>query len=434
MTYVAGIDVGSRTTKCVILDADEQIVARSWTTTGAFLAKAAEQAFLQALHHAGLEREDVVYVASTGWGRYQVPFRDIQITDITCHARGAVYLHPEVRTIIDIGAQNTRAIRVEPSGRVRTFRMNNRCAAGAGRFLERTAAALEVPLEEMGPLSLRSEHPEPISSICAVMAESEVINLVSHEARLEDILAGVHRSLVERIVSLVRQVGVEPVVMLTGGVARNIGMVQMLQQYLETEVMVHEDAVYAGAIGAALLGWTRVRKRWFTFPDHVRTLRVEDAPRVAAIDAALTGTAPRPDYWQAKIRAYIDAGEPAIGLDQDGQLVGYMMGYVRGREFGFPERVGWIEFIGVDPEYHGRGIGRTLLHAMLRYFRNARVREVYTLVRSDRPDLQRFFRSMQFVQAPVVPLFRTTDEHAANPDDPHTGAIPVASGDRRGDS
>jgi predicted CoA-substrate-specific enzyme activase len=405
MQYVAGIDVGSRTTKCVILDADGRIVGQAIETTGAFLSQAAERALTAALRAAGLTRADLIYIASTGWGRYQVPFRDVQITDITCHARGAVYLYPATRTVLDIGAQNTRAIRVEPNGRVRAFRMNNRCAAGAGRFLERTAAALEVPLEEMGAWALRSQHPERISSICAVLAESEVINLVSHEARIEDILAGVHQALVERIASLVRQVGAEPELTLTGGVAQNVGMVHMLRQYLGMEVRVSPLAVYAGAIGAALLGWNRVRRlRWGSLPAGVRPLTVQDAPRIAEIDAVLTGSPPDPDRWTQRLRAYTAWGEPALCYETDGQLVGYALGFIRGREFGLPDRSGWVEGIGVDPRYQHRGIGRVLLEAVLTYFRNAGVREVYTLIPEAWRNLGTFFQAMAFQPASLTCL------------------------------
>jgi len=262
MSIVAGIDVGSRSTKAILVDQSGRIVGSSETETGAFLAEAAERAFDQALSNAGMERDDVAYVASTGWGRYQVAFRHIQITDITCHARGAVHLFPGTRTVLDIGAQNTRAIRVEANGRVKSFRMNNRCAAGAGRFLERVARAMELDLESIGPVALRSQAKTPISSVCAVLAESEVINLVSHEARVEDILAGVHDSLTDRIVSLVRQMGtVEPEITLTGGVSRNVGMVHSLEARLDVRLNISPEAEYAGALGAALLGHLRMAKR-----------------------------------------------------------------------------------------------------------------------------------------------------------------------------
>lgn len=415
--YVAGIDVGSRTTRCIILDEDEQIVATSEVQTGAFLSQAAEDALTLALSQSRIPRDDVGYVSSTGWGRYQVPFRQIQITDITCHARGAVHLFPNTRTVLDIGAQNTRAIRIDPSGRVRTFRMNNRCAAGAGRFLERTAMALEIPLEQIGSLALRGVEPETISSICAVMAESEVINLVSHEARLENILAGVHNGLVERIVSLVRQVGAEPELTLTGGVARNVGMVKALRDYLGMELNISPMSEFAGALGASLLGWTRVRRRsWTMTTKDIRSLTLEDAESIASIEKRLGTPSCDIQGWRERLGRYIESGEPALGVVREGRLVGYILGFVRGGEFGLRDRVGWIEFLGIDPEYQRSGLGRTLIQNLLSYFKRRRVNIVMTLVQEHQADLHGFFLTLGFQPASVKTLImpfanQTTENH-----------------------
>lgn len=265
MRLVAGVDIGTRRTKAVLLDAGDpqgqKPLALASVETGFDLAGACERALEQVLAEAGEPRSGLAYQAATGYGRYQAPERDIQITEITCHARGAVALFPGVRTVLDVGAQNARAMRLEPSGRVLAFRMNDKCASGAGRFVERVARALEVDLDRVGPLGLQSEHPCSISSICAVLAESEVINHVTNGESVPDILQGTHVSIADRLGSLVRQVQLEAPFALTGGVARNRGLVQALQENLGMEVQVHRLSEYAGALGAALLGRQRLLRR-----------------------------------------------------------------------------------------------------------------------------------------------------------------------------
>lgn len=257
MKLLAGVDVGTRVTKTVLIDEQGRVLARANLPTGHDLAGAARKVVDRAL--ATLPGGAAVsYVASTGFGRYLVPFRDVQITEITCHARGAVALAPGTRSVLDIGAMNARAIRVDERGRVRAFRMNDKCASGAGRFLERVAKGLEMDLADIGPLSLRATAPQSISSICAVLAESEVINLVTQGHGVEDILAGTHESIAGRIAALLRQVGVEQEIALTGGVTKNVGMVRALEGRLGQPVVVHADAEYAGALGAALLALRRV--------------------------------------------------------------------------------------------------------------------------------------------------------------------------------
>ncbi len=259
--WIVGIDVGVRLTRALVLGGAGTVEARASCSSGAFFTKAAEQAFDQVLEHAGITRADVGYVTSTGYGRYQVPFRDLQVTEMTCHAAGALGLFPGTRTVLDIGAQNTRVIGVTPEGRVRRFMMNDKCAAGAGRFLERVSSALEVPLAQIGPLALQSHDPQPISSVCAVLAESEVINLVSQDFRTEDILLGIHVSICERIKGLVQQAGLTPELTLTGGMVHNAAMVRVLQEGLEIKLNVLPEGEFAGALGAALLGRRRYDKR-----------------------------------------------------------------------------------------------------------------------------------------------------------------------------
>jgi len=254
-----GVDLGAGTTKAVVLESPDLLRARYFVRTGTKLEEAAASVREGVLQAAGLRPAEVDYVASTGYGRYQDKSRDIQITEVTCHARGAHHLFPATRCVIDIGAQSSRAIQVD-GGRVRKFKMNDRCAAGAGRFLERISRALEVDLATIGPLSLESKDPTPISSICAVIAESEVINHVTEGRTVEDILMGAHQSIADRVIALARQVGVEDEVTLTGGLSANPGMVRALERRLGRHVNVSADSPYAGAIGAALLGQQRLQK------------------------------------------------------------------------------------------------------------------------------------------------------------------------------
>ncbi|MFQ5927107.1 MAG: acyl-CoA dehydratase activase [Terriglobia bacterium] len=263
MSYLVGIDVGSRMTRGVLLTEDGRVQKRAGRQTGARLELAAGEVLEELCEHQRVKTNDIVYLASTGYGRYRVPFRQIQITEMTCHAMGALWFFPQTRTVLDIGAMNSRALRIAANGRVVAFRMNDRCASGAGRFLERVARSLEINLEEVGELSLRSQDPQPISSICAVLAESEVINHVTAGKAVEDILRGAHNSIAERLVALVRQVRVQSEITLTGGVAKNKGMVRALEDRLGVRLNVSPHAEYAGALGAALLArqrWQRLRE------------------------------------------------------------------------------------------------------------------------------------------------------------------------------
>jgi predicted CoA-substrate-specific enzyme activase len=258
MSLVLGIDVGTRTTRAVLVDEQGRVQNRASRETGARLEQTAAALLEELRDGQRVRHEDIAYAASTGYGRYRVPFRQIQITEMTCHAVGARWLFPGTRTVLDIGAMNSRALRIAPSGRVEAFRMNDRCASGAGRFLERVARSLEIELEQVGELSLRSTDPQPISSICAVLAESEVINHVTAGKAVEDILRGAHNSIAERLIALVRQVGAQPEITLTGGVTKNIGMVRALEERLGMKFNLSPHSPYAGALGAALLA----RQRW----------------------------------------------------------------------------------------------------------------------------------------------------------------------------
>jgi len=258
MAYAAGVDVGSTQTKAIIINEQRVIVARALIDTGANVVLAAENAYHAALKDGGIQEEEVEYVVGTGYGRYKVTFGDTQITEISCHGRGAVHMFPSTRTVVDMGGQDTKAIRVSPNGEVLDFCMNDKCAAGTGRFLGAAAAALEIPLGDLGPTALKADKPVKISTTCTVFAESEVISWLGKGKKIEDILLGVHQSIVSRSLGLMRRVGIESEVTFTGGVARNTGMVQVLDEALGFPANVSEESHYMGALGAALFAMDRI--------------------------------------------------------------------------------------------------------------------------------------------------------------------------------
>jgi len=197
--------------------------------------------------------DSVRFVVGTGYGRSNLPFVPKRVTEITCHGRGARYLFPKTRTILDIGGQDSKVIRLTAYGKVADFAMNDKCAAGTGRFLEVMARALEVDLDEMGPLSLRSTRLIPISSMCTVFAESEVISLVAQSTAREDILNGIHHSICTRLAAMMDRVGLEPELTMTGGVAKNLGMVEHIRSMKGMEPNVPQEPQIVGALGAALI-------------------------------------------------------------------------------------------------------------------------------------------------------------------------------------
>lgn len=258
MAYAAGVDVGSTQTKAVVIAEDGSIAGRSLIDTGANVVVAAERAYVEALADAALDEREVGYVVGTGYGRYRVTCGNAQVTEISCHARGAVHLFPRTRTVVDMGGQDTKAIRVGPSGEIIDFCMNDKCAAGTGRFLGAVAAALDIPLSDLGAIALQSEKPVKISTTCTVFAESEVLSWIGRGKKVEDILLGIHRSMVSRAVGLMRRVGIEPEVTFTGGVTKNVGIVRELREALGSAVNVSEQAHFIGAIGAALFAQDRI--------------------------------------------------------------------------------------------------------------------------------------------------------------------------------
>ncbi|HXZ41888.1 MAG TPA: acyl-CoA dehydratase activase [Terriglobales bacterium] len=262
MRLVAGIDCGSNFTKAVLVAQNRSpgssVLGKGRVKSGINVDEAAQAALRAALENAGLTRDQVHYVATTGFGRYGVGFRDIQITEITSGARGAHHLFPACRCVLDIGGQSTRAICMGESGKVRAFKTNDKCAAGSGMFIVRAAKYLEISIEDVGELSLQATNPQPISSVCAVLAESEIINHVSAGASVENILRGIHDSLADRAAGMLKRVGMEGEMTLIGGVALQAGMVKALQQKLGAKVNVPPDCDYVCALGAALLGHKRL--------------------------------------------------------------------------------------------------------------------------------------------------------------------------------
>lgn len=261
MDIVAGIDIGSKSTKAVIVDAQHRVLGRGLVRTRPDFPGIAREALEIALGEAGLGQEAIAYLATTGFGRYNVPFRDLQITEITCVARGAAFLFPSTRCVLDIGAQSTRAIKLRDAGRVKEFKSNDKCAAGAGGFLERAARYLEVKLEDLGDLSLHADKPQQISSVCAVLAESEIINHVSSGQSVENIVRGIHDSLASRAMTLLSRVGLDGELTFVGGVARQAGMVKALEAVAKVPVNVPPEPEIVGALGAALLALQRLQKR-----------------------------------------------------------------------------------------------------------------------------------------------------------------------------
>jgi predicted CoA-substrate-specific enzyme activase len=258
MVYAAGVDVGSTQTKAVVIDEQGKIVGRALIDTGSNVITAAEKSFLAALNAGKISESEVGYVVGTGYGRYKVTFGDTQITEISCHARGATHMFPGTRTVLDMGGQDTKAIRVRENGEVVDFCMNDKCAAGTGRFLQAAAAALEIPLPDLGLTAVRAEKAVPISTTCTVFAESEVLSWLGKGKKIEDILWGVHKSIGTRSMALLRRVGIEEQVTFTGGVTKNQGMVEVMNQALGLQVNVGEESHLMGALGAALFALDRI--------------------------------------------------------------------------------------------------------------------------------------------------------------------------------
>lgn len=249
----AGLDLGSTMTKVAIIDEDAAIIARVESHTGAEHRHLANKVMEQALEQARLSFAEITYVVATGYGRINVPFADRQITELTCHARGIASLFPSARTALDIGGQDAKGLKLNSDGKLVQFVMNDRCAAGTGRFLEVTAKTLGLELQELGNISSKSSGKVNISSTCTVFAQQEVISRLTEGVPIADIVAGIHRAIASRAVGMLRKLQIEPDVVFTGGVAKNAGVVKAVSDNLGYAVLVPEDPLISGALGAALL-------------------------------------------------------------------------------------------------------------------------------------------------------------------------------------
>jgi predicted CoA-substrate-specific enzyme activase len=251
-----GIDVGSITTKAAALDGDRLLGDRI-VATGYNAERSGRLVFERLLEELGVAATEVGSIVATGYGRSRIGFAQRTVTEITCHAAGAHYLDPAVRSVIDIGGQDSKAIALDERGQVRDFAMNDKCAAGTGRFLEVMARALEVGLDQFGELARQAGRPAGISSLCTVFAESEVISLIAKGETRENIVAGIHEAVAARVVAMAGRLNLGPPVMMTGGVSRNAGLVRALEKKLGRPLTVSAKAQVTGAIGAAVLGRKR---------------------------------------------------------------------------------------------------------------------------------------------------------------------------------
>ena len=266
MILTAGIDVGSTYAKAVVLADGKHIRGKAIARTGFKLPEVSRKVYEEALSAAGAQEDEITYVVATGFGRHQVPFCDVQVTDLTAAARASRFFFPETRTVLDIGGQTMKATRIDDASKVKSFRLNDKCAAGTGAFIEKTAKYMGYPTDEIGALAATSKDPAPISGVCAVFAESEVINHLSLGRPPADIMQGAIVSLVGRAVQLMKRVRMEPEYTLLGGIMRFPTMAAEVERSLGSAVNVPPgDMVQlAAALGAAFLGFRRV-----TLPDPV---------------------------------------------------------------------------------------------------------------------------------------------------------------------
>ncbi len=239
-------------TKVVITDESDKILAVVVHHTGAEHRRLANKVMEEALNKAGLSIDAISYVVATGYGRINVPFADKQVTELTCHARGVAHFFPNVHLAIDIGGQDSKGMKIQ-NGKLVDFVMSDKCAAGTGRFLEVLSKTLGLKVEDLGPISMKSTKKISISSTCTIFAQQEVVNQLSLGAAIEDVVAAIHDAIASRVARMVRRLGVEPDVVFTGGVARNIGVVKAMEENLKCKILIPAEPLLSGALGAALI-------------------------------------------------------------------------------------------------------------------------------------------------------------------------------------
>jgi predicted CoA-substrate-specific enzyme activase len=257
--YTLGIDVGSTASKCVILKDGKEIISKSLIPVGTGTS-GPSRAISEVLDNVHMKKEDMAYILATGYGRNSIDWVDQQMSELSCHARGAYFVFPDVHTVIDIGGQDVKVIQIE-NGAMVNFQMNDKCAAGTGRFLDVMARVLEVNVKDLGMLAAQSTKRVAISSTCTVFAESEVISQLAQGSDKCDIINGIHHSVAARVVGLAHRVGVRDKVVMTGGVAQNSGVISALQEELGHQVYTTPLAQYIGALGAALFAWQKATRK-----------------------------------------------------------------------------------------------------------------------------------------------------------------------------
>ncbi len=259
-TYFVGIDAGSSEIRIVIIDGNEQIKGKEKIKATPEYSILSKTLLNNLLNKLNIYEEDIGFIISTGLGRYLIDFRNFQVTELTAAARGTFHIFPNTKTILDIGAQSTKCIKINNQGKIQKFKLNDKCAAGSGSFIAKAAKYLEIPIEKIGDIECLNPDIEPISCICAVLAESEIINRVTSGYKLEDIVGGIYKSLALRSLALLKQIGIENELTFIGNVAKQKGMVKALQEELKLKINVPKEPEYVVALGSALLAKDRFIK------------------------------------------------------------------------------------------------------------------------------------------------------------------------------